>query len=519
MENEKSEINKNEKEFNYTKNICYDIDTGKITINDSENNQYKSDIFGRKYPKFLPYITGIKNRYNKNELDQKNLFRQKKSLNLKSISTNDSLVNNTNTNKSRNKKEFISYTPIIRKFEGYSKFPRPRGPPLLNIPEYELKEKQKRKIIEHLNSYYSQDFSAKNDIKRINENKGLSYLTKTLNEYDIIKHDTNKLQNLVKNNLDEIKLKYQLKNNLYKKDNIVKALTQFNKNISENKNSKTINGRILQEPKDIMKKYYKIINKVIKRKKNLSHNNNTRFKKFNLNLISENINEKVKHFPQDEFSDFTMGKIIKMDFGNSSIEVKKEKEKENEELIKENQNNIEENKNEEINVEINETTNNENIDNEKEENKKEEEKSEDKINNILEEKIKNNDLSFVSELSENSKKYFKKNNLIVKSINRINNNTEHDNKLLEGYLEKPIEDLKIFQKSKVLRLKTEGDLYLDNLNLLRKTNKTAFLLQEKKDLYDLQLLKKKIQSQTINMNNAMKIKNVQKPNKEVIKDD
>jgi hypothetical protein len=146
-------------------------------------------------------------------------------------------------------------------------------------------------------------------------------------------------------------------------------------------------------------------------------------------------------------------------------------------------------------------------------------KYENNNNNILEEKIKNNDLSFVSELSENSKKYFKKNNLIVKSINRINNNTEHDNKLLEGYLEKPIEDLKIFQKSKVLRLKTEGDLYLDNLNLLRKTNKTAFLLQEKKDLYDLQLLKKKIQSQTINMNNAMKIKNVQKPNKEVIKDD
>ena len=518
MENEKNEVNKEKSEFNYIKNLCYDMDTGKITINDSENNVYRSDIFGRKNPKFLPHITGFRNRYNKNELEQKNLFKQKRTLNLKSISTNESLNNNTNTNISRNKKGYISYTPIIRKFEGYSKFPRPKGPPLLNIPDYELKEKQKRKIIEQLNNYYSQDYSAKNDIKRKNENKGLSYLTKTLNEYDIIKYDINKLQKLVKNNLDEIKLRYHMKENLYKKDNIVKALSQFNKNISENKNSKTINGRILQEPKDIMKKYYKIINKVIKRKKNLSHNN-TRFKKFNLNLISENINEKVKHFPQDEFSDFTMGKIIKMDFGNSSIEVKKEKEKENEELIQENKNDIEENKNEEINVEINETTNNENIDNEKEENKKEEEKSEDKINNILEEKIKNNDLSFVSELSENSKKYFKKNNLIVKSINRINNNTEHDNKLLEGYLEKPIEDLKIFQKSKVLRLKTEGDLYLDNLNLLRKTNKTAFLLQEKKDLYDLQLLKKKIQSQTINMNNAMKIKNVQKPNKEVIKDD
>ena len=134
---------------------------------------------------------------------------------------------------------------------------------------------------------------------------------------------------------------------------------------------------------------------------------------------------------------------------------------------------------------------------EENEEKIEEEKPENNNNNILEEKIKNNDISFLSELSENSKKYFKKNNLTIKTINRINTNTEHDNKLLEGYLEKPVEDIKIFQKSKVLRLKTEGDLYLDNLSLLKKTNKTAFLLQEKKDLYDLKLLKKYGQFQII----------------------
>ncbi len=143
-------------------------------------------------------------------------------------------------------------------------------------------------------------------------------------------------------------------------------------------------------------------------------------------------------------------------------------------------------------------------------------KYENNNNNILEEKIKNNDISFLSELSENSKKYFKKNNLTIKTINRINTNTEHDNKLLEGYLEKPVEDIKIFQKSKVLRLKTEGDLYLDNLSLLKKTNKTAFLLQEKKDLYDLKLLKKKIQNQTININNAMRIKKIPNRKKEII---
>ena len=106
------------------------------------------------------------------------------------------------------------------------------------------------------------------------------------------------------------------------KDNIVKALSQFNKNISENKNSKTINGRILQEPNLMMKKYFKIINKAIKHKKNLTHGKN-RFKKFNINLISENSNKNINEFKQDEMKDFTMGKIIKMDFGNSS-EIKKE---------------------------------------------------------------------------------------------------------------------------------------------------------------------------------------------------
>ena len=106
--------------------------------------------------------------------------------------------------------------------------------------------------------------------------------------------------------------------------------------------------------------------------------------------------------------------------------------------------------------------------------------------------------------------------MTIKTINRINTNAEHDNKLLEGYIEKPVEDIKIFQKSKVLRLKTEGDLYLDNLSLLKKTNKTAFLLQEKKDLYDLKLLKKKIQNQTINTNNAMRIKKIPNRKKEII---
>ena len=38
-------------------------------------------------------------------------------------------------------------------------------------------------------------------------------------------------------------------------------------------------------------------------------------------------------------------------------------------------------------------------------------------------------------MSENQKKYEKENNMIVKSIKRINDKSEHNNKLLKGYME------------------------------------------------------------------------------------
>ena len=533
MENEKSENNK-ENEYNYIKNICYNMDNGKLTINDSKNKEYKSDIYGRKIPRFLPNITGQHNRYfnDNNNGKNQNIFRKKKLLNIgisSYISSNNSIENNK-YNKDNNKKT-ISYTPIIRKFEGYSKFPRPKGPPLLNIPDYELKEKSKRKIIDNLSNYF-ENYSVRNDIIRKNENKGLTYLTKTLNEYDIIKQDTKKLQTLIQTNLDDIKLKYQLKKNMYKKDRIVKALNTFNYNISENKDSKTINGRILQEPNEKMKRYYKVINSMMKKnkKRNLI---NERIKNINLQTTCKKYN--IKIITDENNKDFTLGKKIKMNFGYSfeeennknnlldneenkneidNINIKEINEEDN--LNKENKeenqdDNIKENREE--NKEDNKEENNE--ENKEENNKEdEEEESENKMSKILNEKIKKNELSFISYISENEKKNVKKNYIPIKSIKLINNNAEHENKLLDGYIEPPIEDSKIFQKVKILRLKTEGDLYKENLNLLQKTNKKAFLLQEKKDKYDLELLKKKIRNQTINMNNAMGVKQDHKFKKE-----
>ena len=56
----------------YIKNICYEMDSNKLMINDSENNHYLCDIFGRKRIKFLPNITGSINRYKYQNLSQGN---------------------------------------------------------------------------------------------------------------------------------------------------------------------------------------------------------------------------------------------------------------------------------------------------------------------------------------------------------------------------------------------------------------------------------------------------------------
>ena len=501
-EDDKKIKNEENDKDNYIRNLFYDMDYGKMMITDSNNNQYRSDLFGRKKIKFLPNITGISNRYNKNDI----LFRKKKLTNLKISIANDSTEKVNNNISYSTKKE---YNPIIRKFEGYSKFPRPKGPPLLNIPEYEIKEKQKRKVIEKLENYFNEDLSVKNDIIRKNENKGLSFLTKTLNEFDTIKHDNERLQKLIKNNLDEIKDNYKLKFNLYKKDSKVKALNNFRIRLLMNNNSKTINGRILEEPNKYMKGYYKIINKVTKKNMSYDNNNKRNRKIFNHKLNKKNIKLITEPNNCDDYlyKDFTLGKIFKpMNFGysvddaddknndilpdidNTNENIKKE---ENEEEVKDKENNDDNNEN--IDIKINE----DDLDKNEEENSILNKKS-------LDNKIKNNELSFISYMSENQKKYEKENNMIVKSIKRINDKSEHNNKLLKGYMEKEIEEVKLFQKPGILRLKTDGDLYKENLNLLKRTNKKAFLLQEQKDLYDLKLLKKKLQNQKINANNVMK---------------
>ena len=504
------------------KYLCYEMDTNKLMINDTNNNQYICDVFGRKKIKFLPNITGSLNRN-----IRENILKEKDSSSLQSTNT---FPNNNNISfKTTINKKQIDYYPTIRRFEGYSKFPRPIGPPFINIPNYKIKEKEKRKIIDKLNKYFDED-SAKMDVKRDNENKGISYLTSDLNEYDLIKHDTELSLKLIKNTLDNFREEYKLKLNIMHKDPNVKALNQFKKNLIQNKDSTIINGRVLPEPPNSIRRNYKIIHSIANKsglsfdkrnnKKNLSkiigHNKcnlrNKTISKYNGKNNFKNLSsvEGLNRF-NDLYKnkDFTIGRFINIDLGLSFVKASNNIEKnyniEDKKLlgIPKNENimsrYLEDNKIEGIEDAYKDTeeTNNNNSN----------------IQNIdinikklktLDEKINDNELSFISYMTDNEKKYAEKNIKNIKFIKKLNENGEHDNVLLKGYQEKERTPPRIFPKSRILKLKSNGDLYRENMKLLRLTNSEAFKIQEQKELYDLKMLEKKIKISTINANNLMK---------------
>ena len=103
------------------------------------------------------------------------------------------------------------------------------------------------------------------------------------------------------------------------------------------------------------------------------------------------------------------------------------------------------------------------------------------------------ELSFISKESEKkeAKKTQKSN---FRSLKLIKDNAELEKELLKGIkIEIPKEEIKNIPKLKTkVVLKTEGQLYRDNLELLKLTNKRQYEIQKQKDEYDLLLLKKKL---------------------------
>jgi hypothetical protein len=494
--------NKNKKE-QLILNICYDMERGKLILSDNYNNHYFCDLFCRIKTKFLPNVTG------QASFTQRQNFLSK---NKKAQTQSNWHINRPNTSKPLilGKKGPVDYLPTTRRFEGYSKFPRPLSPPFSNIPDYQMKDEIKSDLISNLEKYFS-DKNTKNKILNKNVNAGLSYMTSDLNEFDCMKVDNEKILDLIKKTLDAIKDKYSLKMKSLNKLPMYKALTQFSQFLMANKDTTIINNRQLSKPNMEIKKRYNYIQSSIsrhglkignpfknKKKLILSNNNNNMNAKRAINSRNNSIdpfNKKINNFIDDDvsktsFNDLTIGKKIYMDFGTFSYEEEAKKQKANNNIAFTQENNLYS-----INKEITEAT--------KSTESNYLEKNEKRNRTLNNKSIKSN-LSFISKMSENEKKYERENKRHIKGLNYILKHLNRENKLLKGYQMEERKGFIHLYKNLKPKYKNNGELYDEDMALLRKTNPIAFRLQQKKDEFDLKQLIKKVNTQKINADNVMK---------------
>ena len=506
------------------KQICYNPDNSRLILYSSDGTHYLCDIYGNRKLEFLPGISGTVST------------KERKKLAPLSINVNYSSVPKL--------KFYAEYFPISRKFEGYSFFPRPIAPPFVNIPSFDLNNLCKRELVNQLQKYFSSD-DAKIFLENKGENKGLSYFTCDLNQFDSAKEDSQKLINIINKTIEDYKEENKFKLNVSNKNPFVSSLLKFKKVLEMNGSMKIINGNLMNEPNDDIKNQYKFIYNTID-KIGLKKINNYRYSNtevpYNSKYDFMDINSITKS------SDITLGKRINQKFGIFSYEEdkrmkeemekkriedeKREKEeeerkqkeeeerlkKEEEERLKkeeEEKNKKEEEKNlneeikeEEKNIENNEIIINKNeskitIETNFEEEKKKKEEEEEK-------KKHQTQLSFISYMSENEKKYETENIIPVKSEKLLEVNLNREIRFLPGYKKEIIKEKGLVQKSSDVQLKSNGELFFENLELLKKTNPIAYEMQKKKEEYDFKQLKRQREQNRINAKNATRNYELQK---------
>ena len=524
------------------KQLYKDDDTGKIIITDYNNNKIESDMFGRKIKYFLPKITGILSGSNRKKINKI------KFINYSASPSNYNILEQNDENKFHRKKT-INYRPAINRLDGFNCFPRPISLPFYNIPEYDIKNNLRNEINKEAIKYYNDENKYKN--KENNNKKPLSYLTNDLNEYNIGEKDKDKILNLIDNNIKEIKEEYKMKLNVVGRNPNYIALNQFKKRILLSKKNEI---KYDEAPNEI-KNQYKIMQNVIKNKISLTSRNNNlinkKEKKFfnrNLNkiinkyyrlkgkssssieLVKEKSNKKINFFNKNNndkniiigpdklnnlfrSKDFSIGRSIKMDFGNFSYEGEEKKP------VKNNINyinvNIEDNKsNDSMNI-LPKTSNNliskknskENIfyqDKDTAETVSNMNRNNTEIR-IIDERIEDDELSFISRENETENINNKKKKTNIRTLKFMNKNFQLEKELLEGIkTETPREEVEIPHPRRKIILKNEGQLYRENLALLKLTNPEKYKLLEQKEEYDKKLLIKKLENSRKQLDNKFK---------------
>ena len=122
-------------------------------------------------------------------------------------------------------------------------------------------------------------------------------------------------------------------------------------------------------------------------------------------------------------------------------------------------------------------------------------------NNKIENK---DDISFISFKSNNEIKYENENNKRIKGNGYYIKKCNHELKFINGFKQIIPKERPIFQKFSNLKLKTNGELFLDNMNLLKKTNSIAFRIRKEQEDFEYKLLQKKKYENKINYMNQLK---------------
>ena len=338
MNNINTEFHSNENN-NIYKYLYKDTDTGKILITDYNNNSHETDIFGRRLRNFLPNITGMLSGTNRLNMSMK--MNSSKSEN--NMPENRNLIFGSN-----NRKVYYNYFPGIKKIDGYSFIPKPISVPFYNDDKSLLPDKVKNKLNDNLKRYYSQN----NEKILKNNNFRLSYLNKDLTDNQGKIKDEKKLIKIINKSLEELKEENKIKLNSVEKNPKYIALNRFKKSILDN-NEKSVYSNFKEAPIEIKNKYNIIQNIIKNRISEIKKKENLVIKK-----EKEYLNKYIKSKKKPLFEihknkydikniiigpdklnnickskDFSIGRTIKMEFGNE-----KEKEKN---ILKTEDNNIE----------------------------------------------------------------------------------------------------------------------------------------------------------------------------------
>ena len=447
-----------------------------------EKSDYRCDFFGRHFPKFDPDISGTLSG------------KQRKKLTPLSIDY-------SNIPKLKN---YSDYFPITRKFEGYGQFPHPLSVPFSNIPTWEVKPRNRAGLINQLQKFSSSDEYLK-IMNKSNDNKGLSYLTRDLTEFDTVKNDGLILIDTINKTFDEYKEQYKNQLNTFDKLPAVKALKNFKKVLEKNSEKNIVNGKELKNYGEDIKKQYDAVYSCIKSSKGIKN------EKIMLPKIKENVNTNVRYenkknenYINDMFksNDCTLGKKMNKPFGIFSyeeekinLELKKKEEEEEKRKLEEEKKKLEEEEQKKLEQEKN--NENQKLNDVTLDTKESLDLNEKIKEETLDDKIKKGDLSFVSYQSENEKKYENDNKSNVKSFNKIEKLLDKEKRFLKGYqINHKIENE--FPKFNWPKLITNGDLYENDIKNLEKVNPIAFQLEKEKMELDLKQLKRKRHQNKLN---------------------